>query len=273
MPNGYVLGRYRGGYCAKLFVDGRRKRRLTLGKDQADAERQLRDLNAQFERSALPSGNLTVDQLFGLYVADREAEEKAAVYRMKQCRAVLKPTFGHLMPEQIDKTLCTDYTKARRNTKIGDATIRTELSYLSAALQFAVDMKHIKASDKPRIWRPPQARPRSAVEDYHLTRPQAARLIKEAEQTPHLKLWIILALGTAGRPLHILQLTWDRVDFHRGTINLDDPDQDRTAKGRARVAMNETVRDALLEAKRHASGKCLTSSNLRGRRSRASRVL
>jgi Phage integrase family len=50
-----------------------------------------------------------------------------------------------------------------------------------------------------------------------------------------------------------LQLTWDRVDFHRGTINLDDPERDRTQKGRARVAMNPTVRDALIEARRHAT--------------------
>jgi len=76
-----------------------------------------------------------------------------------------------------------------------------------------------------------------------------------AQQTPHLKLFIQVALAAAGRPLHILQLTWDRVDFHRNTINLDDPERDRTAKGRARVAMNDEVREALIEARRHATSR------------------
>ena len=251
MRDGYHIGTYRGQFCAKLYVDGQRQSRFTLATDnQAAAERQIRELNAQRERDQLPA-NLTVDGVMELYIADREAEEKAAVYRMKQCRELLKPHFGALLPMQIDKKRCKAYIEHRRGINVGDATICTELSYLSAALNFAVDTQLIPA--RPRIWRTPQGRPRSAVEDYHLTRLQADRLLRAAEQTPHLRLWIILALATAGRPLHILQLTWDRVDFHRGTINLDDPKRDRTAKGRARVAMNDAAREALLEARRRAT--------------------
>ena len=250
MRDGYHIGRYRGGFCAKLYIGGQREGRFTLGTDKGEAERQIRELNAERERDQI-SSTLTTDAIMGLYIADREAEGKAAVYRMKQCRELLKPHFGALEPMQVNKALCLKYIERRRNIKVGDATIRTELSYLSAALQFAVDMQLIPR--RPQIWRPPQARPRSAVEDYHLTRSQAERLLRAAEQTSHLRLWIILALGTAGRPLHILQLTWDRVDFHGGTLNLDDPKRDRTAKGRAQVAMNDAVRDALLEARRHAT--------------------
>jgi integrase len=120
------------------------------------------------------------------------------------------------------------------------------------ALKFAVDTQMITA--RPRVWRPPQARPRSQQgEDFHLSRAQARVLIDAAEDwLPHLWLWLVVALGTAGRPLHILQLEWDRVDFLRRDINLDDPKRDRRAKGRARVPMNQEVYDALIEAKRHA---------------------
>jgi integrase len=192
-----------------------------------------------------------VDEILGLYIADRTSEGKVAVPRMKQCREVLRPHFGALLPSQIDKQACRNYEQLRRNINVSDGTIRTELTYLSIALRFAVDMKLLSLA--PRIWRPPQARPRSSVEDYHLSRPQAARLLGEAKQLPHLRLWITLALATAGRPLHILQLTWSRVDFRRGTINLDDPERDRTKKGRARVPMNDEARAALLEAKRRAT--------------------
>lgn len=195
----------------------------------------------------------------GLYIADRKRANKAAVFRMEQCQKLLAPLFGALHPMMISKKLCDDYIEARRNINVSDASIRTELTYLAVGLKFAVDHQLIK--ERPRIWRPPQPRARSAQEDYHLTYPEAERLLRAAEQTPHLRLWIVLALATAGRPLHILQLTWDRIDFHKGTINLDDPDRDRTAKGRARVPMNEEAREALIEARRHAKTRYVIEFN------------
>lgn len=250
--DGYYLGEHRNAWCAALYVGGERVSRISLGKiDRKDAERRVREENAKLNLAKLPA-QLTVDEIFGRYIKDRERAKKAAVPRMKQCRELLKPFFGALLPNEIDKERCDDYIDKRRNINVGDATIRTEMTYLSIALRFAADTKLIPKDQVPRVWRPPQARPRSSVEDYHLTRAQANRLLKAAEGTPHLKLWIILALATAGRPLHILQLTWDRVDFHKGSINLDDPDRDRTAKGRARVPMNDEAREALIEAKRRA---------------------
>lgn len=247
--DGYYLGEHRGARCAALYINGKRVSRISLGKEisQDDAERRVREENAKLNLAKLPAA-LTVDEIFDLYIKDREREGKSAIPRMKQCRALLKSHFGSLLPGEIDKAMCREYERLRRNINVGDATIRTELTYLSIALRFAVDTKLITSA--PKIWRPPQARPRSSVDDYHLTRAQAKRLLKAAENTPHLKLWIILALATAGRPLHILQLTWDRVDFHKGTINLDDPNRDRTAKGRARVPMNDDVREALMEQRR-----------------------
>lgn len=251
--DGYYLGEHREAWCAALYIGGKRVGRVSLGKtdkvEREEAERRVREENAKLSLAKLPA-QLTVDEVFDLYIKDREREGKSAIPRMRQCRELLKPHFGSLLPSDIDKLKCRNYEKLRRNINVGDATIRTELTYLSIALRFAVDMKLI--NDAPKIWRPPQSRPRSSVEDYHLTRAQAKRLLKAAEDTPHLKLWIILALSTAGRPLHILQLTWDRVDFHKGTINLDDPNRDRTAKGRARVPMNDEVREALMEQRRRS---------------------
>lgn len=250
--DGYHLGTHRGVHCAALYINGERVSRISLGKiDREEAERRVREENAKLNLAKLPA-TLTVDEIFGLYIRDRERAKKSAVPRMKQCRELLKPMFGALLPNEIDKKRCDDYIEKRRNINVGDATIRTEMTYLSIALRFAADTKLITRDQVSRVWRPPQARPRSSVEDYHLTRAQASRLLKAAEGTPHLKLWIILALATAGRPLHILQLTWDRVDFHKGSINLDDPEQDRTAKGRARVPMNDDAREALMEQRRRS---------------------
>jgi integrase len=69
-----------------------------------------------------------------------------------------------------------------------------------------------------------------------------------ADCQPHIRLAILLMLTTAGRVSAILDLTWDRVDFERGKVDLR---LSATAprKGRAVVPMNATLREALLEAR------------------------
>ena len=83
----------------------------------------------------------------------------------------------------------------------------------------------------------------------YLTREEARRLIANAE-APHVKLFIVLALTTAGRKEAILELTWDRVDFDRGIIRLGLGE--RRAKGRATVPMHDLARPMLLEMRRAA---------------------
>ena len=122
---------------------------------------------------------------------------------------------------------------------VADATIRKEPEVLRAALRWA-DPRTPAVFDLP-----PASRPR----ERSLTRDEYDRLLAAAE-TPHLRLFVILALATAGRARAILDLTWDRVDFQRGLIRLADGTARR--KGRATVPMTETARDALLEAHKAA---------------------
>jgi hypothetical protein len=59
----------------------------------------------------------------------------------------------------------------------------------------------------------------------------------------------LLALATGGRNEALLDLTWSRCDFHRGLIDLRNPEIVRPHKGRAIVPMNRTIRAALTEAR------------------------
>lgn len=112
------------------------------------------------------------------------------------------------------------------------------------ALRWAQDKRMIEHA--PKIERPPKPAPK----DRWLTKDEARRLI-EAADAPHIALAIRLMLATAGRVGAILDLTWDRVDFERGEIDLR-ADADGPRKGRARVPMNAGVRKALEEARRMA---------------------
>ena len=82
---------------------------------------------------------------------------------------------------------------------------------------------------------------------------QEAQRLLDAASMPHSKLFIRLALATAGRASALLELTWDRVDLDARRIDLRDPNRPRTRKGRARVPINDSLFDALMEAKESAT--------------------
>ena len=77
---------------------------------------------------------------------------------------------------------------------------------------------------------PPPAKPR----DRYLTRPELAKLLDHIE-TPHVRLFVILAVTTGARMSALLDLTWDRVDLAKGIINLNPAGRNETNKRRAVV--------------------------------------
>lgn len=229
------LAKHRGKYVAVDYSSGERKR-ISLGTDNRNTARaRLADLELAARMAQRPA-TVTVEYVYQQYL------EAKPNYRAEYAFKRMASTFGALAPEQITEIKCRAYAKDRRAK---DGTIHTELGYLRTALKWGED--HGLIVKAPEIWRPEKPRPRAR----YLTRDEATKLL-DAAQMPHMKLFIVLALTTAGRMGAILSLTWDRVDFDRGIIQLDDPERDRTRKGRATVPMNETSRRALLEAHKGA---------------------
>jgi integrase len=185
-------------------------------------------------------------EIWQFYLADREAAGKVGLPRMRDVWKAMEPVFGQVTPlDLMDGSRVRAYIEARRRAGVGDGTIHTELGYLRAALHLAKRRGVITAL--PDISLPPKPRPRTR----HLTAEQANALLAGAIM-PHVRLFIQLALYTAGRPSAILDLTWDRVDFDRRVIHLDNPSRDKTSKGRATVPMAEALVGPLMEAKRGA---------------------
>src|SRR5262249_48223551 len=152
-----------------------------------------------------PRAGSTTDDLFRAYIADRKAAGRYSE-KMDFNRAAVNPVFGHLLPRSIRREDCLAHIVRRREAGISDGTIWTELTTLRTALNHAVRMGWIDRA--PYITIPPKPDPR----EHHLSRAEARRLLDSA-MAPHIKLFIELALGTAGRTEAILDLTWDRVDF------------------------------------------------------------
>ncbi|MBC6444588.1 MAG: site-specific integrase [Alphaproteobacteria bacterium GM202ARS2] len=141
-------------------------------------------------------------------------------------------------PRQLSDDIIVDYIAQRDEAGFAEGTIRTDLTYLSAALNYAVSKEWILS--RPPIHRPPPGERRGA----YIDRKDAPRFLA-ACRPEHVRLYAILALATAARPSHILELTWDRVDFAQRQIDFRDPLRPKTRKGRPIVPINDMALDAL----------------------------
>jgi integrase len=155
------------------------------------------------------------------------------------------PHFGRFMANDIPEEVVNSYIALRRSQGRGEGTILVELKTLRAALKFAVQRDLIGKA--PYIRAPSAPPPR----DKRLTRAEAQRLIASCS-IPHVKLFVILALTTGARLQAILSLTWERIDFEAGMIDMVDPEH--TGKRRVLLPMNATARAALTEA--HRASTC-----------------
>ena len=239
MPE-YKLQRFRDGWAACLYEGGKRlSRRKLRSSDEAGARAEIdRIIN-----HVTQGETKTVRDLWEAYRKDREG--RVIAQNMDYSGRAVLPFFGAMWPEQVTHEICRAYIASRRALGKQDGTIRTDLAHLRVALQWAYKTK--RTGQKAVVELPPAAPPK----DRYLTRDEAQRLM-DAAMMPHVRLFILLGLSTAGRAAALLDLTWDRVDFDRGMIYLGDKDATRPRKGRASVPMTDDLRTALLDARSQA---------------------
>lgn len=97
------------------------------------------------------------------------------------------------------------------------------------------------------VWTPQASAPR----DRYLTREEVDRLLEHV-RTPHVRLFIILAITTGARMSALLDLRWNQVDFKHRTINFNQVGREQTNKRRPEVPLNTRAFEALEEAARAA---------------------
>lgn len=145
------------------------------------------------------------------------------------------------------------YAAARRAEGVKGPTIRQELSTIRAAWKLSVD--HEMLTLPPKAFDLPDA---SAPRERWLTREEAASLV-EASIAPHIRLFIELALATAGRHGAILELQWHQIHFDKAQIDLRvSPDEDEDVKvrrkKRAMVPVSDRIVEILREVRENTAG-------------------
>lgn len=210
--------------------------RVRVATGAAIAERGIAEARAsEIWRTLSKPQSERVADLWPAYVADRVANG-VAVKRFSLWKA-LEPHFGYKLGKAITKADCRDYIAARRKIGRTNSTIRTELEILRACLRW-----HL-GDDAPVISAPPPSKAR----DRYLSKAERDRLL-EVIETPHVRLFVILALTTGARMSALLDLTWDRVNFQHGTLDLNPAGRDITNKRRTVLPMNSRARIELEKA-------------------------
>jgi integrase len=214
---------------------------------------------------------LTVDELCRRWLenAALHGKERTGFYVLSAPRRML----GHYTAAQLvaDDDILAAYPRQRG---IANGSIRRELGALKTVLRWAAKKKLITAAEVPSFYEmlPPSGAPRAKF----LTREQKARFWEEAMRwgdgtaTRHwhplqqrsayrLMLFIALGLETAARRGAIYDLTWDRVDLERATIDYRVPEQRVTKKRRVRVPISTRLQPVLeaawLKAPKDAGGR------------------
>jgi integrase len=198
-----------------------------------------------------PPEQPTVSLILDGYLADRKPVVRAYA-TLEAAAKALSRHLGDLRPEHLTKERARFYARQRRaeghmvgpatalrKKPTSDGTIIRELVTLRAALKWALEGKWI--SEVPKIEVPRQPPPR----DRWLSLEEANRLLASA-LAPHVKTFLAICLYTAARAGAVLELTWDRIDFNAGMINLGSAPG---GKGRAIMPIAAKLLPLLTEAR------------------------
>jgi integrase len=229
----YTLGMHRGKHVLIYRNEDGKRIRTSLGTD----DRGLAEARAgQIWAARTAPKSERVEDLWPSYVRERKLAGVVSD-RFDPTWKALAPHFGHRLGKAITREDCRAYHAERRLQGRSNSTIKTELEFLRACL------KHRYGDSAPALWLPPSSAPR----DRYLQQWEIDKLLAAIE-TPHVRLFVILALTTGARMSALLDLTWDRVDFQRRIIDLNPPGRHKTNKRRTVVPMNQRAGAALLWA-------------------------
>jgi len=210
--------------------DGRRHRIRLESKDRTSAEAEARKKWAEGDGTPL-----TVGRAVSGYLDLKESEGMVTIERRRDAWKAMRSFWEHVDPAMVDAAMCRAYRDTR---KVSETTVRLELSLLSSALG-----KALGKAAKPEMWLPPAG----IRKERHLT-PAEFRKLQNAAIAPHAKLYMSLGVFTMGRPSALFELTWDRVNFIRGVIDLNPVGRHQTAKRRPVVPMGKKLRADLSTA-------------------------
>lgn len=176
------------------------------------------------ERAKEPSAVMIAEALSAYAVS---VEDTPGAVRVGYAIPNLLKYFPGRTLADISPASCARY---HTNRKRSAGTSRRELGILSAAVGYAFQQGIVDR--RIVVHRPSSPPPREVF----LTKNEIAKLIRGARRSSkasrHLPLFILIAFYTCRRRAAILELTWDKIDLDKGTIDFRRSDKVENKKRR-----------------------------------------
>jgi len=215
---------------------GAQTKRVSAGTTEWNVAEEFRAQFIKGLKNPITKEEPTIGYLLGRYRRERGPLTRSPE-TIDHSSNVLLPFFGKLLPSHVTNQLLREF--AEKNKTLSPGSILRRLGVLKAALRYAEGNRWIAPLPPFKM---PVSHP--APRDLWLTREQVALLIEKAK-SPHIALFIKLAVFTGARSGAILDLTWAQVDMNRRIIDFV---RGWGNKSRAIVPMNDDVHVALLTA-------------------------
>lgn len=190
---------------------------------------------------------MTIAAIIDHYLDEKEKRYKAMNapvrnhYELKISLNPIKARWGALYPHSIDRRAVQEMIDEEREAKRSNATVKRRLDILVAALNLAKRDGWIDTVPNIEKPTPPQPRDKWAS-------PEQIRILMNAIETPHVRLFSLLALHTLSRKAAILELKWSQVDMKNRRINFNTPGREETNKRRVANHINNSLYAALSDA-------------------------
>lgn len=215
------------------YERGKRRRRSCGTQDRGEADQQLSDaLSGERPAGPCDPSERPITQILNAYM-DEHAPTVADPERIGYAVKALLPFWERNMAGDVKGSTCRAYARHRAKKKIGDGTIRRELTTLRAAINH--DYR------EGRLTRPvPVVLPkRPPAREVWCDRDEIARMVRSARKQKrarkYLPHFILLAFYTGQRKRAILGLRKPQIDQQSWVVDFNPPGRVQTAKRRPKV--------------------------------------
>lgn len=223
-------------WCIRYYSEGKRKFLSTGCEDEKRALVELANFIKLEEQERLSVAPSVLECL--KYYAERH--KTSGSYQVQSDKNIIL-FFGQTPANTISRNTCRNYINFRTKQKytrkgwkkaktVSEESVGREIRSLAAAINFCVKEKFCPSG---AVFYSPSIKPKGKS---HITKEQARQIFDNCPSF-HIRLFMLIALGSGHRMSAILGLTWDRVTS--GYINFVDPNRAQTNKRRGQVPIIE----------------------------------
>ena len=228
----YRNGNRHRGALTWTNPDGTRERHVVSGATAGEARRKLDELREQARRGFVPSAHTTVGEYLAAWIERDRANVRPSTWRGREShvRVYLIPALGRLplaklTPADVERALANFQTngrptrgKSRRGRPMRPISAQTA-QHIRATLRRALNdalRDRMAARNAAQEARPP----RVASHEVTYLAPEMVRRLIDGTAAMEFGPLYTLAASTGLRLGELLGLSWDSVDFERGSLTV-----------------------------------------------------